>query len=107
MLKCSLKKTPLSYLYFDNIFVEQVVFACMVAAVAAQVRYENEFYKKNPYRYSTYRPFVSVTTPTPFLPIPISSVAPVRVVPKVSEGYGAETVKFGNEINPDGSYTYL
>ncbi|NP_001036828.1 larval cuticle protein LCP-22 precursor [Bombyx mori] len=84
-----------------------VVFACMVAAVAAQVRYENEFYKKNPYRYSTYRPFVSVTTPTPFLPIPISSVAPVRVVPKVSEGYGAETVKFGNEINPDGSYTYF
>ncbi|XP_045764254.1 larval cuticle protein LCP-22-like [Maniola jurtina] len=53
-----------------------------------------------------------VVTPAPF--VPVAPVAPVRpVVPAVTaarvaaDARSAETVKYGNEISPDGAYNYF
>ncbi|XP_034824815.1 larval cuticle protein LCP-22-like [Maniola hyperantus] len=55
-----------------------------------------------------------VVTPTPFVPVaPVAPIAPVPFVPGVTaarvaaDARSAETVKYGNEINPDGSYSYF
>lgn len=115
------------------LFKSQVVVLAVVAAVSAQTtirpfginqynpynRY-NQYnpYQRNPspFQYSTpspYRPFVS-STPAP-IPLPIAPIAPIpsptplpAVISRVAnlDSRSASIVRYDNEINPDGSYSY-
>ncbi|CAH2237032.1 jg9524 [Pararge aegeria aegeria] len=48
-------------------------------------------------------PVVPAVTPTPFVP----AVAAVNAARVAADSRAAETVKYGNEINPDGAYNYF
>ncbi|KAL4706566.1 hypothetical protein ACJJTC_015764 [Scirpophaga incertulas] len=75
-----------------------VVLACVLAAANAQFNRANAFASfgapQNQYRYK----------PVPAPPRP----DPVRVSPRVvADARNAQVLKYGNEINPDGSYSYF
>ncbi|CAH1644286.1 unnamed protein product [Spodoptera littoralis] len=94
-----------------------VVILAFVAAASAQFNnpynpfgYNNQRYYKPtpaPFRYRpvsvtpAYKPIAfTASTPSPV-------VAPVPVARVVSDARNAQTLKYGNEVNPDGSYNYF
>ncbi|XP_075971007.1 uncharacterized protein LOC142973254 [Anticarsia gemmatalis] len=92
-----------------------VVILGLVAAVSAQFNNNGQYspfnYNRNRYQYSTPSPFrytPSVTiAPTPFFASTPSPIPAVQVARIVSNDHNAETLKFGNDNAPDGSYNYF
>ncbi|CAH0627166.1 unnamed protein product [Chrysodeixis includens] len=90
-----------------------VILAC-VAAASAQFR-QGQYQQYQPFRYNQYstpkpfryQPVVYNPTPAP-IPVAVSPVAPiVPVVRAVADARNAQTLKYGNDVNPDGSYSYF
>lgn len=93
------------------LWIQVVILACVAATSAAGFNANpynpfntNQFkYKPTPapYRPVTYAPVFAPTTPAParYAPVPVARVS--------ADARNANIVKYGNEINPDGSYSYL
>ncbi|KAF9798820.1 hypothetical protein SFRURICE_020384 [Spodoptera frugiperda] len=95
-----------------------VVILAVVAVASAQFNnnpynpfaFNNQRYYKPTPAPLRYRP-VSIT-PAPYKPVVYtastpSPVAPVAVARVVADARNAQTLKYGNEVNPDGSYNYF
>lgn len=98
-----------------------VILACVAAASA---QFKAGAYNRNPYnpfanQYDRNNQYYKPTTPSyrTYAPIvyPSSTAAPPRlaVAPVVAvarhqgDAHNAQTLKYGNEVNPDGSYAFL
>ncbi|XP_049865981.1 larval cuticle protein LCP-22-like isoform X2 [Pectinophora gossypiella] len=87
-----------------------VVLACVVAAASAQFNRASAFSSfgsfpkpQQPFRSQPVRPAVYKPAPA----VVVSQPAPVPVTRYNGDARSTNIVKYGNEVNPDGSYSYF